>query len=343
VLATPPRGIGAGTLATLAEVARARRCGLVAAAHHAVEEGLLPARATRRLREFLELIEAVRVLSADALPADALDHVVREVDYASYLDRAYAEGARERLENVRALVSAAAEYAEETEAPTVQGFLDRSALVADADDVGRGPGVTLMTIHCAKGLEFSHVFLAGLEENLFPHAMSTGSDDDLEEERRLCYVALTRARRRLALSHARYRRFQGALLPNPPSRFIAEIPAALVEEVETADDDLSYRGGAPWQVDDAPGSSAARAAVARPPAVRLPPPPRGPVVPQADGYTIGARVRHPQFGTGKILTREGAGRNLKLTIDFSVSGVKTILPAYTRLQVELREPSQRTS
>jgi DNA helicase-2/ATP-dependent DNA helicase PcrA len=241
------------------------------------------------------------------------------------------------MENVRALISAAAEHAEETETPTLQSFLDRSALVSDADEVGGRPGVTLMTIHCAKGLEYSLVFLVGLEENLFPHAMSSGSDEDLEEERRLCYVAMTRARRRLLLSHAYHRRYQGTLMPNPPSRFIDEIPAELVDEATLPDGgflgDWSAQDGAARQGAD--GSSAARATRRRKRQATTPAPKvsySGPA--PEDGFAVGAYVHHPRFGGGRILDREGSGKHLKLTIHFSDHGSKKILPAYTKLQVQ---------
>jgi DNA helicase-2/ATP-dependent DNA helicase PcrA len=196
-----------------------------------------------------------------------------------------------------------------------------------------------MTIHCAKGLEFSAVFLVGLEENLFPHAMSSGSDEDLEEERRLCYVAMTRARERLFLSHAHYRRYQGALMPNPPSRFLDEIPGELVLSAELPAE--GFFGD--WQTDSASGakavhgSSAARAAGRRgrgAPSVSTVKATRGGPVPE-DGFAVGAYVQHPRFGGGQILHREGTGKHLKLTIQFSDYGPKKILPAYTKLSVQV--------
>ena len=230
---------------------------------------------------------------------------------------------------VRSLISAAVEHAEEGEDDSLQAFLDRSALVAGADDVGSQPGVTLMTIHCAKGLEFPVVFLIGLEENLFPHMMAASSDEDIEEERRLCYVAMTRAKEKLLLTHARYRRYQGAFITNPPSRFLDEVPAKLVRVVDP-------KPGArfdEWRTREtarSSGSSAARAAAL----TRAAGPSAAAQVVQSDpgdGYGVGARVRHPRFGAGQILGREGSDKNLKLTIHFDRHGTKKILPAYTKL------------
>ena len=203
--------------------------------------------------------------------------------------------------------------------------------MSDADEVGTRPGVTLMTIHNAKGLEFPIVFLAGMEEGLFPHARSNESGEDLEEERRLCYVAMTRAQERLALTHAASRLQQGIPKSNPPSRFLREIPEALLEEVRGS-------GGGFWDAREpaySGGSSAARV-VSR--AVRHADVPKTPrsgaaLESHADGFDVGRTVRHPMFGSGRILDREGNGAQLKLTIQFVGHGTKRILPSYTRLDV----------
>ena len=190
-----------------------------------------------------------------------------------------------------------------------------------------------MTIHCAKGLEFPVVFLTGLEENLFPHSRSVVSAQDMEEERRLCYVAMTRAKDRLFLSHAAVRLQQGVAVVNAPSRFLEEIPAELIEE--EADfgppDSVAerpaggHRSGA-WEA----RSSAARAM--RPRAVPTPPSMQRDVPDHGDGFSVGVTVTHPMFGEGRILGREGSGKNLKLTIQFVAYGAKKILPAYTTLE-----------
>jgi DNA helicase-2/ATP-dependent DNA helicase PcrA len=247
------------------------------------------------------------------------------------------------MENVRALVSAAVEYEEEAgedEGAGLTGFLDRSALVSDADEIGRERGVTLMTAHLAKGLEFDAVFLPGLEENLFPHARAASANEDLEEERRLLYVAMTRARKRLFLSHAGFRRLRGELLPNPPSRFLEEVPKELLREVRGPG--FGFLGRGPWTSREerpredrwsASGSSAARARTpVAPPAPS--PKPEGPRPVEATVYPVGATVKHPMFGTGKVVGSEGAGASLKLTIHFIQYGSKKILPAYTKLLVQ---------
>jgi len=330
---TPTRGIGATTLKAIDRVAVATGLPLMEAAGHALGQDVLPGRSAKKLEAFLDFIADLGTRADDQPVADLLDHVVESTDYEAYLDKAYAGLGAERMENVRGLISAATEFAEESETPTLEEFLDRTALVADADNVGTGQGVTLMTVHCAKGLEFPVIFLSGLEENLFPHAMSMGSDADIEEERRLCYVAMTRARERLLLSHARFRRFQGTFMPNPPSRFIMEMPSDLIEEISPPPGELSEDRSI-WTGNlDLGGSSAARVASRRP--ARTAPAPVKPAVPSADGMDVGTFVHHPRFGGGRIMGREGSGKQLKLTIQFSDHGSKKILPAYTKLRIEV--------
>ncbi len=340
VVNTPTRGIGDSTLQGIETVARANGEPLLAAAARAVADGQITGRAARGLTAFLDLVAEVAHKAAGGQVAGLVEHITEAVDYAGHLARAFPGEAQDRIENVRALVSAAVEYVEEAEEPSLLSFLDRLALVSDADEVGRGPGVTLMTIHCAKGLEYAVVFLIGLEENLFPHAMSSNDEEDVEEERRLCYVALTRAKRRLFLACAQFRRIQGALLPNPPSRFLDEIPTDLVREVVPplagalreawSERSSGYRAYGASQ-SSAAHAAAKRTAAAPKPSVRqsrtAPPP--------ADGLAPGAWIRHPQFGSGQILDREGDGKGLKLTIFFSDYGAKKILAAYTRLELRV--------
>ncbi len=322
----PPRGIGQATQRALEDIARGLGVPLLAAARYAVEQALVPARARKAIEAFLELVDGLAAQAHEQPVALLLRGLLERIEYVEYLRRADPDQATDRIENVDALVSAAAEYQEQDEVASLQGFLDRSALVTEADQVGSRPGVTLTTVHCAKGLEFEAVFLVGLEERLFPHWLSLDSEDDLEEERRLCYVALTRAKRFVFLGRAEVRRVQGVALPNPPSRFLLEIPAHLVRESRAGWHEAWEEPGGAY----GSGSSAARAAQRKDP----PPPHPWSGQPPADGFVPGRRVLHPSFGAGRILRREGSGKNLKLTIDFGREGVRKILPGYTRLEVE---------
>ena len=339
VVNTPARGIGGNTIRRIEDVSRTIGMPLIESAKHALRDGILPARSAKQLGGFLELAAELQRRAQEQPVAALLDYLVDGLGYSDYLEKTYAGQGAERMENVEALISAAVEYAEE-EGPDEDhggliGFLDRSALVSDADEVGTQPGVTLMTVHCAKGLEYPVVFIVGMEENLFPHAMSVGDEEDVEEERRLCYVAMTRARQRLFLTHAQFRRMHGAFLPSRPSRFLEETPEELTEQVLDTEGGFFGGGGRSRGVRTpergyGAGSSAARAARRRPTA----PPKVTPQEDPGDGFPVGARVMHPRFGGGRILDREGRGKSLKLTIHFSDHGPKKILPSYTKLRVE---------
>ena len=329
IVNTPPRGIGNTTLAMVEDIARSLNVPMLEAAQEALQHGYLKSRAASAVRGFLDLTDWMAASGPDLPVAELMDQVVHRAGFEPYMEKAHPGQGIERMENLRALVSAAAEYADEEDDPTLTGFLDRSALVSDADDVGSRPGVSLMTIHCAKGLEFDNVFMVGLEENIFPHARSVGMDEDVEEERRLCYVAMTRARKRLLLSRAGLRRFQGTFLPNGPSRFLEEIPEELLLKVSPAIPEFRTRD----RFARGAGSSAASPSARKycPPAAAGTGSTGDPS--PTDGYRLGSSVQHPKFGSGKIVAREGAGKTLKLTIRFDAHGQKKILPSYTNLKV----------
>jgi DNA helicase-2/ATP-dependent DNA helicase PcrA len=337
VVNTPPRGIGSTSLQAIEGVARASGLSLLDAAARTLDDRLLSSRPSAGLRSFLGLHAELTRRVDDDETAGLIEHIVAQVEFERYLRKMYPGQDRDRMENVRALVSATVEYIEESDQTSLRGFLDRLALVADADEVGARPGVTLMTIHCAKGLEYPVVFLAGLEENLFPHAMSNQDPQDLEEERRLCYVAMTRAKKRLIVTHSRYRRTQGVQLVAKPSRFLDEIPRELMGESANGLEDYSDVDRRTSSPGTGGGSSAARAAS------RVRSRPTAPSRPVAgasspdpgDGFAVGAYVLHPRFGAGRIVDREGRGKNLKLTIHFADYGPKRIAPAYTKMQVQI--------
>jgi ATP-dependent DNA helicase UvrD/PcrA len=333
VVNVPARGLGETSVDLVLEAARGRGEPPFTASRRLVADGALPARSHKALGEFVALIDGLAARAAAEPAALVIEAVLEATGYAAYLEKSFPGESFDRMENVRALVSAAVEYEKDVDDPTLPGFLDRSALTSDADEVGARPGVTLMTVHNAKGLEFPVVFLAGLEENVFPHSRSRADADDLEEERRLCYVAFTRAKERLRLSRALSRLQQGVPVANGPSRFLDEIPAALLAPEggaggffdRPAYDGYDRAGGT------AGGSSAMRAAARN--AQQPPPRPPSDMPPSADGYSIGVRVSHPMFGDGRVLGREGEGKGLKLTIQFLGFGTKKILPAYTTLSV----------
>jgi DNA helicase-2/ATP-dependent DNA helicase PcrA len=321
VLNVPPRGIGARTLEEIERASAERGISLWEGLEAVDAEALLPARATLPLRRFREMLERLRGEAEGLGIKDLLGRILEATGYSAALAQDDSQESQDRLENLAELLSAAADYEAREEAPSVAGFLDRVSLLSEADQVQDDAPVVLMTLHSAKGLEFHYVFLVGLEEGLSPHARSLQRDDALEEERRLLYVGMTRARERLHLTWAQSRQFFGQRRVSEPSRFLSEIPGDRIEKsggprpAETWNDRYAWRGGAPR------------------------PTPRGPLLPppgppaEVRGLRPGARVRHPLFGVGTVVRSEGAGDDLKLTVSFLGLGAKRLVARYAGLEV----------
>ncbi len=335
VLNVPPRGIGKTSVETLRDLTRQRASSLWAAIGEVVQTSS-SGRALAPLKGFRELIEGLRADVEILAPADFLDAVL---DRSGYLDmlgqRDNAEDIA-RAENLKELVNAVAEGAERGE--TLTDFLDRAALVSDADNYDERAPISLMTLHSAKGLEFDHVFLVGLEEGVFPHSRSLGREEELEEERRLCYVGMTRAKETLALTRAVYRRIYGdeRLQASLPSRFLGEIPGELVD---TAEGSLA-EAGATQRYEPDPEYSYSPEEFARRVRQPLAPPPRRPRsspsaiprTPRKDSNPlVGVRVRHPKYGLGTIIAVEGDGDDCKLTVSFLDYGTKKLVERYANL------------
>jgi DNA helicase-2/ATP-dependent DNA helicase PcrA len=339
----PRRGIGEASLSLLAETARRWGKPLLEAARGADRvEGLRP-NLRETLRNFASLVDRLREAVGTADPATALETAILRTGYEAWLAEEGVEGV-ERLENVRELVAGAAAWAEVAEATTdgddaggtlIERYLTQSALVTPTDEFGGAgaAGVTLLTVHMAKGLEWPIVALTGLEDGLFPLARTTGEPGGVEEERRLCYVGLTRARERLYLSWARTRYRNGRLEHSEPSRFLETVPPAVIEERSTTPawsrGTYERRG---W-------SGSYRGAGRRPPRALVEE--AEPVFEveesqDAPRYVKGERVRHRKFGGGVVREVSGAGRNLKVTIEFddTVVGSKQLLVAYAALERE---------
>jgi DNA helicase-2/ATP-dependent DNA helicase PcrA len=305
VINTPPRGIGSKTLDTLRELSRSRGLSLWQAMGVAQQEKLLPARALGALEGFRVLIDEMDT-GTDAM---TLEELVEHVEHASGLiefhQKEKGEKGQARIENLEELVSAAKQFGPEgEELSPLQQFLDNAALDAgDAQADAHEDSIQLMTLHSAKGLEFPLVFLAGMEENLFPHRMSLEEPGRLEEERRLCYVGITRAMARLVITYAETRRIHGSESYNSPSRFIREIPAELLQEVRL--------------------NSTISAPVSRLTQAEVP----------DTGLALGQRVYHPVFGEGVVLNFEGRGANARVEVHFDAEGSKWLVVQYAKLQL----------
>jgi DNA helicase-2/ATP-dependent DNA helicase PcrA len=305
VINTPPRGIGSKTLDTVRECARSRGVTLWVAIAAVLEEKLLPARALTALAGFVELVDSLDI-GTDELSLDVLvDLAIRDSGLLDYHRNEKGEKGQARVENLEELVSAAKQFVpEDSELSAPQQFLDRAALDAgDAQADAHEDSVQLMTLHSAKGLEFPLVFLAGMEENLFPHRMSMEEPGRLEEERRLCYVGITRAMEKLVITYAECRRLHGSESYNTPSRFVREIPAELLQEVRLH--------GTIKQ----PVSSLTQAQV-----------------PDTD-LSLGQRVYHQVFGEGVVLNFEGRGSGARVEVNFDTEGGKWLVLQYANLQL----------
>ena len=333
VVNVPRRGIGDASLALLGGAAAWQKPMLEAARRAGSVNDLRP-NVREALAGVAALIDRLREAVGQADPATALETILATTGYEQYLADEGAEGL-ERVENVRELVAGAAAWAEVQDPDAAEGtgtpverYLTQAALITPVDEDKNEPGVTLLTAHMAKGLEWPIVALAGLEDGLFPLGRSTEQPGGVEEERRLCYVGLTRAREKLYLSWARTRYRNGRLELAEPSRFLDALPPEVVEERSTTPSWKPLRGSGAMP----PRPSRPRGAAAR----RLPPDIEFPddVSQDAPRYVKGERVRHRKFGGGIVRAVSGEGRDLRVSVDFDDPdiGTKQLLAAYAGLE-----------
>jgi DNA helicase-2/ATP-dependent DNA helicase PcrA len=341
IVNVPARGIGAATVEKLEGLAQTERVSIWDACTRIADRKILGPKVLKALGELVGLIERTRAkLDVMAVP----ELIVDLLDTTGYLADLKNEGtieAESRMENLQELVSAAREFMERSEDRTLQAFLDSVALIADIDEMSEGTGaVTLMTLHSAKGLEFPVVFITGMEEGVFPHARALSDDDELEEERRLCYVGMTRAKQQLFLTSALSRRLYNNDNYNLPSRFLDEVPERLVQR-------WNGLGSAKCQALGAE-SGGWRAASREPRAdgrdrtqsVWSSTSDLGPrtadrhyesETPFVDNLLVGMRVRHPEWGVGTIKERIGEGEDLKVVVTFAGVGRKKIAASFVQL------------
>ena len=299
-LNVPHRGIGKTTLNYLEQYAHSQSKPLFEALKKIREIKGVPERISSRLEDFLNLIGDLREKSRKLTAKELTRLVIETTGYLNELESQDTPEAQSRIENVKELVSAVGEFEEGSEDKSIEAFLEQVSLITDIDTWEEGKDTaTLMTLHLAKGLEFPVVFITGLEEALFPHADALYDEAEMEEERRLCYVGMTRAKERLYLSSANQRRLYGQWRWNMASRFVAE--AGLAGKEESAVDRENNRPSTFSQT-------------------------------QADQWQVGAWVRHEEFGLGRILERSGSGDNTKITVLFENGQWKKLLVKYAPIQ-----------
>ena len=310
IINTPTRGIGNKTVEELRAIAKNDNCSLWKAAFHIIEHKLLSARAINSLEEFIRLIKKMSLTASELTLDEQVDGIIKLSGLINHFKKEKGEKGLARIENLEELVKAASEFEvgddeELKEMNTMQAFLAHAALESgetQADD--KSNCVHLMTLHSAKGLEFPSIYLVGMEEGLFPHQRSSNDLKQLEEERRLCYVGITRAKKTLTLTYTQHRRLHGSDYYPQPSRFINEIPAELLCEIRL--------GGSVTESlfrNEETKSSG------------------------KDGQlTLGQRVSHAKFGEGVILNLEGNGSHMRIQVNFEKAGSKWLVASYANLQ-----------
>jgi DNA helicase-2/ATP-dependent DNA helicase PcrA len=365
IINTPARGIGKTTVEQVEQYALEHSLSVWGAIQRMLEEKVFPTRAEAALSAFVRLIEELHDESVRRPVDQLLRLVIDRTGYQKMLEADPTPEAESRMGNLMELLNAAADAGERGE--SLSDFLDHAALVSDADAIDNSAQVSLLTMHNAKGLEFPYVFVAGMEEGLFPHSRSLESIAQMEEERRLCYVGMTRAEKRLYLSWARQRRRFGGGQPEPsiPSRFLKEVPMTLCEHLGTgrapshvdlyaertyvrdsanrnlytgrtynsvenisqffAERGMPLPSGLNRQPQAPPVQARPVAATQRPlaaPAAR------------PKGFVAGVKVRHPKYGRGTIMRREGDGDEAKLTIQFQGHGLKKLVAKFAGITID---------
>ena len=336
VVNVPTRGIGKTTIEKLEEFSVREKVSLMIAAGKAIEQRMFNAGTTSKLRNFLQLMSDLSALSREHNLLDFYQLVLEKTQYTTMLKSEESIEASARLENLEELSNAMTQFMKEREEASLQNFLEEMALISDIDSLDEEQAsVTMMTLHVSKGLEYPYVFIVGLEENLFPSGRATDEDEEasLEEERRLAYVGMTRARQKLFLTYARSRKVWGQEQFNAPSRFLKEIPENLTQfstSIET-----------PRFVSRAASSFAGTSTFGSSPQYRN----------RANGdfdsqefpdyesdsaapgdFNKGQRVRHPTFGVGSIFQTEGSGEQQKVSVLFADQTIKKFVAKYARLE-----------
>ena len=337
IINTPPRGIGGATFDKVADLAASQNIPFIQALREVAAGNLLSKGPRTKLAEFVALMDGFAALVGTLALPELAARIIKESGYEARLKEERTEEAKDRLDNLRELLAALDDFERIGEEKGLSAFLEQVALISD---MGRGErnreSVTLMTLHAAKGLEFPLVFMTGMEERLFPHVRALDDPEQMEEERRLCYVGMTRARERLYLTNARRRHFYGQEQFNSPSRFLQDIPKELLEEQEDHQAGFGW-GKSPVRSDHGTKNGwdevmeYSRKQVQTPAADAFPDN-EVQVIPEGDELFIGMRVRHAKFGPGTIRKIEGTGDNSKVIVWFESAGPKKLLLRFAGLE-----------
>lgn len=325
IINVPKRGIGATTLTRVQDYAVQKDISFYEALKEASQITSL-GRAAAKVEPFVTFIQTMRSKAEYLSPSELLKEIIEETGYVTELQAEGTEEAEARIENIDELITKVVTYEEENEEPTLSGFLEEVALVADIDSVdGDDNQVLLMTLHSAKGLEFPYVYLAGMEDGIFPSYMTITADDptEIEEERRLCYVGITRAMRDLTLTCAQQRMIRGETQYNKVSRFIKEIPREMVELGREFQEKKLKEIPLPTSFQQI------KQAFRQPAFV-----PKQFEVKKAEGldYQVGDTVKHMKFGTGVVTDITEGGRDYEVTVNFDKAGIKKMFASFAKLK-----------
>ncbi|NLJ83666.1 MAG: DNA helicase PcrA [Halanaerobiaceae bacterium] len=312
IINKPARGIGAGTLGKLTAFAAERDLSLYEACLKVEENSALGAGYRNKVKNFIDMMEDFRADSQDLSVALLMQRILHETGYEAELMKEGTIEAQTRLENIQELFSVMSSFQNEEGEDSLAAFLEEVSLVSDIDTMDEtGEHVTLMTIHSAKGLEFPVVFMVGMEEGIFPHSNSMFDEEELEEERRLCYVGITRAMEELYLCSARERLRFGQFQSNPPSRFLSEIPAELISGVNEREENSGLAAGVTDQEDEK-GIDSDKSM-------------------KSNTYKAGDKIYHPKWGIGVVLSVED-NHGLLLKIEFNDKKVRRLMAEYAPIK-----------
>lgn len=331
IINVPKRGIGDASLAKIQSYAAANNVSLFEAVSNAVAIDGLSSRFVSKLDDLAGIIFELMNLASEAPVEDLIDRVLRDTGYLEELENERTPQAQSRIDNLHELISVAQEFAASEEENNLENFLAHVALVSDIDDTELGEdAITLMTLHSSKGLEFPVVFLVGMEEGLFPHARTLMDETEIEEERRLCYVGITRAKEKLFLSSTKMRTIYGNTVTYPPSRFLQEIPARLVKTIKRQERFSALENFK--QVSEKYSARPQKPASTFNPHSFMPQKPAAAAGGTGTRFNTGDRVSHSKWGEGMVVSVKDSPDGQEVKVAFAGAGVRSLLTKYAVLK-----------
>lgn len=331
IINVPKRGIGDASLAKIQAYAAANNVSLFEAVSNAAAIDGLSSRCVSKLDDLAGIIFELMNLANEAPVEDLIDRVLRDTGYLEELENERTPQAQSRIDNLHELISVAQEFAASEEENNLENFLAHVALVSDIDDTELGEdAITLMTLHSSKGLEFPVVFLVGMEEGLFPHARTLMDETEIEEERRLCYVGITRAKEKLFLSSTKMRTIYGNTVTYPPSRFLQEIPARLVKTIKRQERFSALENFK--QVSEKYSARPQKPASTFNPHSFMPQKPAAAAGGTGTRFNTGDRVSHSKWGEGMVVSVKDSPDGQEVKVAFAGAGVRSLLTKYAVLK-----------